>query len=382
MKIGIIAPEFPPAIGGMHTLAWGLAETLGHSDDVTVYVRDDVDIKANPHFRQSPLLSGNFGSDLARLAPEDVDLWLGVNGGLVPLAPHLDQPFFVYLHGSDFLMPWISYGSHWLEPLRRPYLGKLKRALRRISIRRTIGAVEHVFVNSQRTAELASTTLGVDGKRITLCPPGVEDGFFQTARAADPLPDNRFEVVTVTRLTKHSARKNVDGVLHAIARLEDAVDIHYTVVGDGDDRQRLENLACKLGLADRVTFAGRLSNAELLACYRNADLFVLASKATRYDIEGFGIVYMEASASGVPVICSAEGGATDAVSEGTNGIIIADSSATSIATGIRHMFTQRKLFPPEQVRGFAEGYRWPDVTARLRAELVLGIGRRPSRAAA
>jgi len=188
--------------------------------------------------------------------------------------------------------------------------------------------------------------------------------------------------VTVTRLTKHSARKNVDGVLHAIARLEDAVDIHYTVVGDGDDRQRLENLACKLGLADRVTFAGRLSNAELLACYRNADLFVLASKATRYDIEGFGIVYMEASASGVPVICSAEGGATDAVSEGTNGIIIADSSATSIATGIRHMFTQRKLFPPEQVRGFAEGYRWPDVTARLRAELVLGIGRRPSRAAA
>jgi len=365
LHLGIIAPEFPPDIGGMASLAGGFADELSSTDRVTVYARTGTHEVETP-YPVRRVIQDHLGRDSELLRGERVDAWLALNGGLIPLLPYLDAPMFVYLHGSDFLNPWISYGSAWLERIRRPYMARLRKSLRRAALRRRVAGLEHVFVNSARTCELAESTLGIRNADISIVPPGVDDRFFQerTIAAAGAQPE-RLRLLTVTRLTRHSARKNVDGVLQAVAILRDSIDIDYTVVGDGDDLGRLADLSASLGLESRVRFAGRLSDEALLEQYRNSDLFVLAAKATTRDIEGFGIVYLESSASGVPVICSRAGGAIDAVTEGENGILIPDSSPQAIADGIRRFARERASYTPQRVRAVAERYRWKTVGKQL-----------------
>ena len=373
LRVGIVAPEFPPAVGGMETLALGFATALGMEDAVTV-----VTLAANRNgqagnFRLVPVLTGSSGDDVRsmRALEAEVDVWLMLNAGLIPLVPELDRPAFVYLHGNDFLKPWLGYGSWWLEAIRKPYMAELRHLVRRRAVRRALPSVRHVFTNSAYTASLASRNLALPAEDVTVCAPGVDDRFFQKHEAAQ---DGTLRLLTVTRLTKYTARKNVDGVLAALPAVRERLAVRYTVVGDGDDRPRLEQLARELGLAEIVSFAGTLSAAELLACYRRSDLFVLAAKATNDDVEGFGIVYLEAAASGVPAICSSEGGAVSAVQPGCNGIVIPSSAPADISAGILEFARDRERYAPENVTASVEASRWPAVAARLRARMTERLG--------
>ncbi|MEM8933153.1 MAG: glycosyltransferase, partial [Acidobacteriota bacterium] len=80
--------------------------------------------------------------------------------------------------------------------------------------------------------------------------------------------------------------------------------------------------------------------------------------------------YLEAAAAGVPSICSREGGATDAVVDGKNGLLIDRSSPSAIADGLRRFVAERERFAPATVRAFAEGFRWPAIAAQVRTALV------------
>jgi len=259
-----------------------------------------------------------------------------------------------------------------MEGLRKPYLAAFRMAVRRAALRRTVEHVAHLFTNSRRTSELAVETLGIQPSRISICPPGVDDKFFQASAPGD---QHQIRLLTVTRLTKHSARKNVDGVLRAIALLDGSPSVTYTVVGNGDDQTRLQELARSLGIADRVSFRGRLGDSQLLECYRNADLFILAAIASKRDVEGFGIVYIEAAAGGIPSICSRVGGAVDAVHEGENGLLIPDSSPEAIAAGIRRYAASRTTFSSDKARAIADRYRWPKVAGMLRERLASELDR-------
>lgn len=172
----------------------------------------------------------------------------------------------------------------------------------------------------------------------------------------------------MSRLPKHS-RKNVEGVIRAVALLAPELNLSYTIVGDGEDRDRLESLSHELGVADKVKFTGRVAVGELLTLYAHADLFVLTPVATDIDIEGFGIVYNEASASGVPVLGSSAGGAIDAISDGTNGILIPKSTPTDIASGIRHFLDRRELITEDRCRHFAEQFRWGTIASHIRTHI-------------
>ena len=367
-RLGIVAPEFPPDLGGMAELARGLATSLATWDDVTVYTAVGGGDRAVP-LAQRAVLTGDPMRDAATLAAERVDAWLVLNAGFMPLASMLGRPVFAYLHGNDFLDPWIPRGATLLERVGwMPGALKLARARRRRAIAAHAANARHVFVNSTRTGALAADALGIPRERMSVCPPGVADVFFQerSGGAHDPC----LRVLTVARLGRWVRRKNVDGVLHAVAMLRPRLRVAYSIVGDGDDRPRLEALAHKLGIADSVRFLGSVPHDRLLACYREADLFVLASRATAIDVEGFGIVYIEASGAGLPVMCSRNGGATDAVQDGLNGIVLPGSAAEDIAAGILRFASARDRFPAEQVRGFAERYRWSRMAAELRHRLV------------
>ncbi len=365
MRLGLIAPEYPPDLGGMAELARGLAVALANTDEVILFTAPGHGLPA-ADFEQRPVLTLDRRRDANLLSDVGVDAWLALNAGLVPLAPMLDPPFFAYFMGNDFLNPWIPYGGLW-ERIRRPYAARLRNALRRFAVKRAIGSVGGLMTISQRSAELIETHLGVEQSRIQIHPPGVDDAFFQD-QANDPT--DRLRLLTVSRLSRFNPRKNVDGVLRAVRLLADEIKVHYTVAGGGDDLPRLEGLAAELGIESLVSFTGKVEKQELLSCYANADLFILAAKASEKDVEGFGIVYLEACASGVPVIGSREGGAIDAIEPGNNGILIPESSPGAIADGIADFNRRRHQLTPEKARAFAEGFRWPAVAGGLRSAIA------------
>jgi len=373
LQIGLIAPEFPPDLGGMAEYARGLAEALAATDDVVVYTRVSQGVAA-PTYRQKRILTGNLFSDRRRLAEEHVDVWFALNAGLVPLAPELAQPFFAYFHGNDFLKPWVGFDRFWLKVLRHvPYLEnqatKLETTLLQRDICRGMRHLGRLFTNSSYTSRLIQQTFPGQSLDIEVIPPGVDASFFQKHEESST-ENPHLQILTVAKLAKYGRRKNVDGVLRSLALLPASLHFQYTVIGEGDSRSRFEDLAQRLGIRDSVQFMGTVSHRELLACYRKSDLFILASKATREDVEGFGIVYLEASASGVPVICSQEGGSLDAVQDGWNGIVIPTSSPEDIAGGIVRFVNSREQFPRQRVQSFAEPFRRSKLALQTRERIA------------
>jgi len=378
LRIGLIAPGVSSEVGGEQSHARGLAEAMAENDDVVLYTGGYNGLTA-PTYRHKPILTRKLFPDGRRLAKENVDIWYGLNAGLVPLAPQFAQPFFAYFHGNDFLNPWIRYEKFWLKALRRlPYFqnqaDKLETTLCHYDINRGMRHLAGLFTNSSNTARLIQQTFPDQSLNIKVIPPGVDPSFFQ--KNEEPRQEDRcLRILTVARLTRYSPRKNVDGVLKSLALLPASLPFRYTIVGDGDSRSRLEDLARQLGISDFIRFIGRVTHSELLAFYRESDLFILACKATPQDVEGFGIVYLEASASGVPVICSRQGGSLAAVEDGWNGIVIPTSSPEDIAAGIMRFVNSRKTFPRERVQSFAERFRPSDLALQTREHIVSFLDR-------
>src|SRR5690606_34934960 len=139
--------------------------------------------------------------------------------------------------------------------------------------------------------------------------------------------------LSVARLVPH---KGVDVVLRAFAEVSPALpEAHLVVVGDGPEYERLTALARDLGIERRVLFTGSVDDARLVEWYRAADVFVLPARSEPPTVEGFGTVYLEASACGLPVIGPDEGGPIDAIIQGRTGLRVPprDLDALALAMG-------------------------------------------------
>lgn len=141
---------------------------------------------------------------------------------------------------------------------------------------------------------------------------------------------DRTVLLTLGRLSAQERYKGHDEVLEALPGLSSEVsDLAYLIVGDGDDRPRLEHKAADLGVADRVVFAGYIPEVEKADHYRLADAFVMPGRG-----EGFGIVYLEAMACGVPVVASSLDASREAVRDGALGCVVNPDDAEDVRTGI------------------------------------------------
>lgn len=155
---------------------------------------------------------------------------------------------------------------------------------------------------------------------------------------------DRTVLLTVSRLSAEERYKGHDEMLELLPRLAlDVPDIAYLVVGDGDDRPRLHGKAAALGVADRVVFAGHVPEAEKPDHYRLADAFVMPGRG-----EGFGIVYLEAAACGIPVVASSADASHEAVLEGVLGEIANPDDPESIRRAVLAALARgRGEVPPE-----------------------------------
>jgi glycosyltransferase involved in cell wall biosynthesis len=203
---------------------------------------------------------------------------------------------------------------------------------------RALRASDRVVAISRFTADELTRSANVDESRIEIVNNCVDVTRFTPgtarqsveAKLAD-LPKPR--LLTVCRLDAKERYKGVDTVLRTLAR-NPSLAASYLIVGDGTDRGRLEALARELRVCAR--FYGRAADDELLDLYRACDLFVMPSRK-----EGFGYVFIEAMAAGLPVVAGNMDGSVDALAGGALGVLVDPTNEAELADAIRLQLTGR-----------------------------------------
>lgn len=364
MHIAVISPEFPPAIGGVETYAFEYCKALvalGHR--VTVYTRrhpqrqpkiEGIDVK--------PILRMRLHEDRRALAGERADAWHAMNAACAWMVE--DHPgLVVSVHGNDFLRPYYPLvqpdwkrlpGGWWMEPRQPRWLRPLWIYRTARLMQRDLPKARHILANSRYTEKALLIRLPACAGRTSVAYVGVAEKFFGIERQTQP--DGIKRLLTVCRLSEQ--RKNVESVLRALAKLRGDFTFRYTVIGDGVDRPRLQALSGALGLADRVDFAGFVSEAELHGHYAQADLFILASSIIPNSHEGFGIVYLEAAASGVPSLAARLAGAAEAVEENVSGMFVEEPTTDALESALRLFLNGSKHFDSDACRNFARRFTW------------------------
>ncbi|MGP4025266.1 glycosyltransferase family 4 protein [Actinomadura sp. 3N407] len=209
--------------------------------------------------------------------------------------------------------------------------------------------------------------------RMARLAPGVDEKVFRAGaggeeiRARHRLAD-RPVVVCVSRLVP---RKGQDALIHAWRHvLRSVPDAVLLLVGGGPYRADLERLAASLGVGGSVVFAGGVPWEELPAHYDAGDVFAMPCRTRRrgLDVEGLGIVYLEASAAGLPVVAGDSGGAPDAVLDGETGVVVPGRSVARVAEALTGLLTDRGRARAmgEKGRTWVEReWRWEIQAARL-----------------
>ena len=224
-----------------------------------------------------------------------------------------------------------THGVEVWEPLTR---------LRRSALR----GANVVLAPSKYTAEHVEAVQRVAGEKIRLLPWGLDPQFEalapNAAKSAAPanFPEGHV-VLTVGRWRADERYKGMDTLIIALPRLLTRwPDLQLALVGDGDDREWLEDLADENGVRLHVHFLSKLSYAELAACYGHCEIFALPSSG-----EGFGLVYLEAMACGKPVIGGAHGGAPEVIEDGKTGYLVQHGDAVQLATAIETLLADPAL---------------------------------------
>ncbi|WP_030564282.1 glycosyltransferase family 4 protein [Streptomyces aureocirculatus] len=226
------------------------------------------------------------------------------------------------------------------------------------------------YTRSRVTAALTPAAAG----RMVQLPPGVDEKTFHPGSGGDAVRarlglSERPVIVCVSRLVP---RKGQDTLILAMPRiLAREPDAVLLVVGGGPYENELRKLAAETRVADSVVFTGAVPWAELPAHYGAGDVFAMPCRTRRggLDVEGLGIVYLEASATGLPVVAGDSGGAPDAVLDGETGWVVRGGSAEDAADRIVALLGDAELRGRMGERGrqwVEERWRWDLLAERLR----------------
>ena len=316
----LVTNDFPPKVGGIQSLLWewwrrlpvdqfavltspyrGAGEWDAQQEFRVERIRESVLLPHPLMVKRINDLARDFKADFVVLDPA---VPLGIIG------PNLDLPYAVVLHGAEVTVPGRLPGSQQV----------LGRVLRRAT--HCIAAGNYPAREAERAAGRALPTTvvapGVDTSRFRV----LDDAERRAARERFGIPPDAELIVGVSRLVP---RKGFDTAIAAVARMARArPNLELVIAGAGRDEGRLARLARDRGAP--VRFLGRVSFEDLPLLYGCADVFAMLCRNRWLGLEqeGFGIVFLEAAACGVPQVAGSSGGAAEAVDNGTTGVVVDD----------------------------------------------------------
>ena len=363
MRILFCNYEYPPLGGGGGVVMAALARELARRHEVTVLTSRAKSLAAFatdrgvrvirvPVFFRTQLSVANFPSMLAYLpmaamrgfgfgrgAFDVINTHFAVPSGPVGqlLAAYYRVPNVLSIHGGDLYDP-----SKKLSPHRHAWL--------RAAVRKLLLAADAVVGQSRNTVGHVEEIYGVT-RQVTLIPLGIErpPTVGAVPRTEFGLPPDAFVLVTVGRLV---ARKNTVQLVRALAATNLAA-AHLMIIGDGPDAPEIRRAADELGIRQRVHLLGQVADARKYRALASADAFASTSQH-----EGFGLVFLEAMAFGLPVICYDHGGQTDFLTTGRNGHVLPLNDLGAFARAIVDLYenSQRRLAIGRYNRGAVEDF--------------------------
>jgi phosphatidyl-myo-inositol dimannoside synthase len=362
----IVTNDFPPRQGGIQSFVHGLASLLPPGQ-VAVYAPAWDGAKAFDSRQPFPVVRHPTSLMLpvpavarravAALREYDCDTVIfGAAAPLGLLAPTLRRA------GATRLVA-LTHGHEagWAA------LPGARQLLHRIG--ETVDVV--TYLGEYFRARLARALSPQAAARMVRLAPGVDVGTFRDARPAAGLPAGRL-VLCVSRLVP---RKGQDTLIRAWPAVRAAIpDAQLLLVGDGPYRGELHRLAGQLGVAASVTFTGSVAAGDLPGYYAASDVFAMPCRTRRagLDVEGLGIVYLEASSAGLPVIGGDSGGAPDAILDGETGYVVPGRGGPALAERITGLLADPGRARAMGQRGRAwveQEWDWPRVAGRLNALL-------------
>jgi phosphatidylinositol alpha-1,6-mannosyltransferase len=366
---------FPPQVGGisrmMERFAFalggkrlccltGAAGDPGRVGGARVY-RSPTLFSDRPKFLRAVAWGRNLGAILLAERPRTVLLATVEDGpyGLW-IRRWLGIPYVVFAHGNEICRILSTPAAHELQL-------------------RVLASAARVVAVSDFTARLVERT-GVPADRIDVVYPGCDVDLLVPQPASPELRSrllgSRAGNRVLLSLGNLVGRKGHDMVIRALSQVRQTVpDVTYLIVGDGPYRGELERLAEALAVSDHVVFAGRANDAELPSIYALADVFVMPSRERREenDVEGFGLVYLEAGACGKPVIGGRSGGVPEAIQDGVTGLLVDPQDPEDIARAITRILTEPGLATALGTAGAARvrsGFTWSQAAERMHSVLA------------
>lgn len=358
-RILLITPDFPPRRGGVARYLDGLCHEF--KDQVLVLADHEVgerafDGVAGYKIERVNLLYKYWWPKwkkmlwlvLTRLRQFDV-IWTShvLPVGMVAMISKIvfRKPYFLFLHGMDFALAtrntWKKFLTHQII-LRAELVVTNSRALEK----RVLD-----FVPGIKTEVVYPTV----APKLTADDPN------RSHRSG-----NTVHLLSVSRLVGRKGHYNVMRALRQILDEKPGTKIHYDIVGSGIEYASLLRHVSNLELEKNVTFHQQVEDRDLPKFYSKADIFILPTENMGADLEGFGIVYLEAGLSGLPVIASNLPGVNEAVLDGQTGVLVEPGSVEDIARAIKMLIDNPDLCQKMGQAGYNRARN--EFTSRAQAE--------------
>jgi len=400
LKITILTPEYPPVVGGISSICYGLSIALcreGHEVCVLTNLdRGSLSERIDCVLIERILEPSTTINSVLRI--------LKMNVKAVNLLSELGK-HYRYLNLRDKLRLIRAYSDayqckeyvencdviHAFHPHRALFIGYwLKKMLNKPlvctffgtdilgfrylyrTLRSLLPECDVLITLSNEVKKRASKLHGLEEDKIVVIPPGVNDVYLnckltrEEVRRSLGFKADDFIILTVCRLVR---RKGVDNVIKAIRILKD-LNLKYIIVGDGPERARLESLVQNLNLTEKIVFIGEIRDPNILVKYYTAaDVFCLTPREVDGDVEGYGVVFLEAGACRLPVIGSSSYGVIDAVDNGKTGFLVPPDIPRELAVKIELLYHDKELRERLGInnRRKAELHSWDKIVKKYEA---------------
>ena len=362
-RILLVTFEFPPKPGGVENYYYNLIKKSTQYDFVVLTLpykkASDFDTDQKFTIIREKLLYRFFYPKWFKLfilikkivSREKIDIiWVGdilpVGNACYLISKLYKIPYFISTHGMDIMLPQ-------------------KNKRKELIMKKVLKKSLFITTNSKYT-KLELNNLNIDDTKLKIVYPApcITDKRYKVSEEDIDVELDRhdirdkFKLITIGRIVRRKGHKLVIKILPEL--LNSNPDIVYLVAGTGDYQKELEKLVIKLNLENNVIFLGKLSNKELATYYKLSDLFVMPAKNIEGDVEGFGIVYLEASSFGLPIIAGKSGGIAEGVLDNKTGILINPKNKGELGQAVLKFINDKKLYNDISNQGikYVEEFKW------------------------
>jgi len=328
----LLSKAFPPAKGGISTYIYNLFNTAAKEMDILV-------VTNTPSSSEEYL--GNFKGIIRSFVPIGksgifrIDFYAKAMFSLFVNKDRLknvvcDNIFPAGMIGyifkkifKDIDLYVVTYGSEVIRNDKKWYT---------LFRKKLFDASKEIITISRYTSNEVKL---LTSRPVTIVPPGYCGGFSSVEGISKPI-----RILTVAALTP---RKGHLLVLDALNKSKEKINFKYTIVGNGFYKTEILKRIDELNFTSSVEILSNVDNNSLDRIYRNSDIFIMPTYKNDFDIEGFGIVYLEAGAHSLPVIATPIGGVTDVVEDGENGVFVEEKNIEQIADAIVKLASNKAL---------------------------------------